>query len=90
MFEVYGPVDRVNIVTDRDTGQPKGFGFVEMSNDAEGDHAINALSGHELLVAFPQKSYCGMYSILLNLSARPDGRHNDLQAGLNGGGHRNR
>jgi cold-inducible RNA-binding protein len=48
MFEAYGPVDRVNIVTDRDTGQPKGFGFVEMTNDAEGDRAINALSGHEL------------------------------------------
>jgi cold-inducible RNA-binding protein len=48
MFEAYGSVDRVNIVTDRDTGQPKGFGFVEMSNDAEGDRAINALSGHEL------------------------------------------
>lgn len=48
MFEAYGPVDRVSIVTDRDTGQPKGFGFVEMSNDAEGDRAINALSGREL------------------------------------------
>ena len=48
MFEAYGPVDRVSIVTDRDTGQPKGFGFVEMTNDAEGDRAISALSGHEL------------------------------------------
>jgi RNA recognition motif-containing protein len=48
MFEAYGPVDRVSIVTDRDTGKPKGFGFVEMSNDAEGDRAISALSGHEL------------------------------------------
>jgi cold-inducible RNA-binding protein len=48
MFEAYGPVDRVSIVTDRDTGQPKGFGFVEMANDAEGDRAISALSGREL------------------------------------------
>lgn len=48
MFEAYGSVDRVSIVTDRDTGRSKGFGFVEMSNDAEGDRAINALSGHEL------------------------------------------
>ena len=48
LFAAYGSVDRVNIVTDRDTGKPKGFGFVEMSNDAEGDRAINALSGHEL------------------------------------------
>ncbi len=48
MFEAYGAVDRVSIVTDRDTGQSKGFGFIEMSNDAEGDKAIKALSGHEL------------------------------------------
>ncbi len=48
MFEAYGTVDRVSIVTDRDTGQSKGFGFIEMSNDAEGDRAIKALSGHEL------------------------------------------
>ena len=48
MFEAYGAVERVNIVTDRDTGRAKGFGFVEMSVDAEGDRAIQALNGHEL------------------------------------------
>lgn len=48
MFEQYGAVDRVSIVTDRDTGRSKGFGFVEMSNDAEGERAIQALSGREL------------------------------------------
>ncbi len=48
MFEAYGPVDRVSIVTDRDTGRSKGFGFVEMPNNAEGDTAINALNGQEL------------------------------------------
>jgi cold-inducible RNA-binding protein len=48
LFEQYGAVDRVNIVTDRDTGQAKGFGFVEMSGDAEGVRAIEALSGREL------------------------------------------
>jgi cold-inducible RNA-binding protein len=48
MFEAYGPVDRVSIVTDRDTGQPKGFGFVEMTNDAEAEKAITALNGTEL------------------------------------------
>jgi RNA recognition motif-containing protein len=41
-------VDRVNIVTDRDSGQPRGFGFVEMSNDAEGNKAIAALNGKDL------------------------------------------
>jgi len=48
MFEAYGTVDRVSIDTDRDTGQPKGFGFVEMTNDAEAEKAISALNGTEL------------------------------------------
>ena len=45
LFEAYGPVDRVNIVTDRDTRQPKGFGFVDMTNDADAAKAIAALNG---------------------------------------------
>jgi cold-inducible RNA-binding protein len=48
LFESYGTVDRVNLVTDRDTGQARGFGFVEMSNDAEGDRAITELNGRDL------------------------------------------
>jgi cold-inducible RNA-binding protein len=48
LFETHGTVGRVNIVTDRDTGQPRGFGFVEMSNDGEGDKAIASLNGVEL------------------------------------------
>ena len=48
LFEQYGAVDRVNIVTDRDTGKARGFAFVEMSVDSEGDAAINALNGRDL------------------------------------------
>src|SRR5437763_8765357 len=48
LFEAYGTIDRVSIVTDRDTGQPRGFGFVEMSNDAEGNRAITELNGRDL------------------------------------------
>jgi cold-inducible RNA-binding protein len=48
LFEAHGTVGRVNIVTDRDSGQPRGFGFVEMNNDAEGDKAIAALNGRDL------------------------------------------
>jgi RNA recognition motif-containing protein len=48
LFEAHGTVDHVNIVTDRDTGQSRGFGFVEMSNNAEGDRAIAAVNGHEV------------------------------------------
>ena len=48
MFESYGAVDRVNIVTDRETGQARGFAFVEMSSDAEGNAAINGLNGKDV------------------------------------------
>jgi len=48
MFEAYGTVDRVNLITDRDTGQARGFGFVEMSNNAEADRAIAELNGRDL------------------------------------------
>jgi cold-inducible RNA-binding protein len=48
LFAAYGTVDRVSVVTDRDTGQARGFGFVEMSNNAEADKAIAELNGHEL------------------------------------------
>jgi cold-inducible RNA-binding protein len=47
LFETHGTVGRVNIVTDRDTGQPRGFGFVEMSDDGEGEKAIAALNGSD-------------------------------------------
>src|SRR5579885_2880819 len=45
MFEQYGAVDRVNLVTDRDTGRSRGFAFVEMSNTEEADRAIAGLNG---------------------------------------------
>jgi cold-inducible RNA-binding protein len=48
LFEQHGTVDRVSIITDRDTGQPRGFAFVEMANDAEADKAIAALNGRDL------------------------------------------
>ena len=47
-FEAHGQVDSVNIITDRDTGRPKGFGFIEMSNDTEAKAAIEALNDKEL------------------------------------------
>jgi RNA recognition motif-containing protein len=48
IFESYGSVDRVNIVADRETGQARGFAFVEMSVDAEGNAAINGLNGRDV------------------------------------------
>jgi cold-inducible RNA-binding protein len=48
LFEPYGNVERVNVVTDRDTGRSRGFAFVEMSDAGEADRAINALNGSQL------------------------------------------
>jgi RNA recognition motif-containing protein len=43
LFEPYGAVGRVNLITDRETGRPRGFGFVEMPNAGEAQAAIAAL-----------------------------------------------
>ena len=48
MFEVYGQVDRVSILTDRDTGRSRGFGFVEMASSEDGEKAIAALNGSQM------------------------------------------
>jgi cold-inducible RNA-binding protein len=48
LFERHGQVDRVNVVTDRDTGRSRGFAFVEMSDSAQADAAIAALNGANL------------------------------------------
>lgn len=48
LFEQHGAVDRVNVIKDRDTGQPRGFAFVEMPDSAEADRAITALNGATL------------------------------------------
>ncbi len=47
LFETHGAVDSAHVVSDRETGRSRGFGFVEMSNDSEGKAAIEALNGTE-------------------------------------------
>ena len=75
LFEAYGAVDRVNIVTDRDSGQSRGFAFVEMTNDAEGDRAIEAINGRDL----------GGRSLNVN-EARPKSEGGGGGRGFGGGG----
>jgi RNA recognition motif-containing protein len=48
LFEQYGTVESVKIISDRDTGRSKGFGFVEMENAEEADSAISALNSQEV------------------------------------------
>ena len=56
LFSVFGTVERAYIVTDRQTGISKGFGFVEMSSDADAEAAIDALNGKQ----------CGEYTVIAN------------------------
>ena len=56
LFSVFGTVERAYIITDRQTGQSKGFGFVEMSSEAEAQAAIAALDGKK----------CGDYTVKVN------------------------
>jgi RNA recognition motif-containing protein len=48
LFAQYGTVTSARVITDRDSGRSKGFGFVEMGSDAEAEAAISALNGQEI------------------------------------------
>ncbi len=47
-FQEFGDVNDVAVIKDRETGRPRGFGFVTMDNDDEANAAIQAMDGHEL------------------------------------------
>mgnify|MGYP001769274586 CR=1 FL=1 len=47
-FEAFGAVDKVTIIKDKFSGEPRGFGFVEMANKSEAEAAISGLNGKEL------------------------------------------
>ncbi len=48
LFEEHGEVSKVNLITDRDTGRPRGFGFVEMADANQGRTAVEQVNGREL------------------------------------------
>jgi RNA recognition motif-containing protein len=48
LFKQHGAVDSAEVVTDRETGRSRGFGFVEMADGAEAQKAIEALNGHQV------------------------------------------
>ena len=47
-FGAYGAVEKASIISDRNSGRSKGFGFVTMNNDDEANKAIEAMNGHEM------------------------------------------
>ena len=79
-FGAYGQVDKVTIVTDRDSGQPRGFGFVEMTNDGEGEKAIAGLNGTQM----------GSRSLNVNEARPKTERPSGGGRGRSGGGGRGR
>lgn len=72
-FQAYGDVEKVRVITDRETGRAKGFAFVEMPSSEQANAAIEALNGKEI----------GGRKIAVN-EARPKPAH----SGAGGGGHR--
>jgi RNA recognition motif-containing protein len=48
IFEAYGDIQSAKVIMDRETGRSRGFGFVEMSSDADANSAISALNGKEV------------------------------------------
>ncbi len=79
MFGEIGQVESVQIITDRDTGRSKGFGFVQMADDAAAEKAIAQLNGKEV----------GGRSLTVN-EARPMQKRDFSNRGGGGGGGRRR
>lgn len=79
LFATAGDVASVNLITDRDTGSAKGFGFVEMNDDAQANEAIRRFNGYSL----------DNRNLTVN-EARPREERPRSGFGGNGGGNRNR
>ncbi|UOK43473.1 MULTISPECIES: RNA recognition motif domain-containing protein [Flavobacterium] len=79
-FGVYGEVTSVKIITDKFTGRSKGFGFVEMENDADAQKAIEELNGATV----------GGRAIVVNKSEpKPEGERRSFNNNRSGGGYGN-
>jgi cold-inducible RNA-binding protein len=96
-FEAYGQVDNVTILRDRETGQPRGFAFVEMANDEEAQKAITGTNGSQLGArninvneARPKTERAGGGGFNRGGGGRPGGGGNRRGGRGGGGGFRNR
>ena len=76
LFRQYGNVTSAEVVSDRETGRSRGFGFVEMANDAEFDAAVNALNGAD----------CGGRPLVVNEARERAPRSGGGGRGYGGGG----
>src|ERR687895_2242758 len=78
LFSQAGTVESANVVEDRDTGQSRGFGFVEMASREEGEAAIQQLNGKEV----------GGRALNVNEAKPREERGGGGRGGFGGGGHR--
>lgn len=76
MFTPFGPVASAKLINDRETGQSRGFGFVEMNEDSHAQTAIQKLHGTTL----------GTRQIIVNVAKPMEPRNNDRNRGGGGGG----
>ena len=76
-FEAYGAVDSVKVITDKFTGKSKGFGFVEMPNDEEGQKAIDELNGATVQ---------GRAIVVNKSEPKPEGEKRSFNNNRSGGG----
>jgi len=76
-FEAYGAVDSVKVITDKFTGKSKGFGFVEMPNDEEGQKAIDELNGATVQ---------GRAIVVNKSEPKPEGERRSFNNNRSGGG----
>lgn len=76
LFKPHGTVESAEVIADRDTGRSKGFGFVEMSSEAEAQAAIAALNGQE----------CGGRALTVNEAKPKEKRSGGFGGGRSGGG----
>ncbi len=76
-FGVYGTVNSVKIITDKFTGRSKGFGFVEMENDAEAEKAIEELNG---------ATVSGRTIVVNKSEPKPEGERRSFNNNRSGGG----
>lgn len=75
-FSAHGSVQSVTLITDRETGRPRGFGFVEMSTDAEAQAAVEALDGRDF----------GGRNLKVNIARPRESRGGGGGGGYGGGG----
>jgi RNA recognition motif-containing protein len=79
-FAAHGTVLQANLITDRETGRARGFGFVTMSTNAEAENAVNALNGVSL----------DGRALTVNVARPREERPSGGKSGYGGGGGRNR